>query len=203
MGRTFSELDDELTGFLAEQHLFFVASAPSGDGGHVNVSPKGYDTFRVLDPRTVAYLDLTGSGVETIAHLRDNGRITLMFCAFAGPPRILRLQGRGEPVFPGDPRFDALASLFPPLPGVRSVIRVALERIATSCGYAVPLMAYEGERDTLSKWAERKGPEGLSRYRLEKNTRSIDGLPGLPPPPGDAGGPAPGAPSGTGGVHGS
>ncbi|XYH93280.1 pyridoxamine 5'-phosphate oxidase family protein [Sorangium sp. So ce1128] len=188
MGRTFSELDDDLTGFMAEQRLFFVASAPSGDGGHVNVSPKGHDTFRVLDPRTVAYLDLTGSGVETIAHLRDNGRITLMFCAFAGPPRILRLQGRGEPVFPGDPRFDALASLFPPLPGVRSVIRVELERIATSCGYAVPLMAYEGERDTLSKWAERKGPEGLSRYRLEKNTKSIDGLPGLPAPPGEAGG---------------
>ena len=203
MGRTFSELDDELTGFLAEQRLFFVASAPSGDGGHVNVSPKGQDTFRVLDPRTVAYLDLTGSGVETIAHLRDNGRITLMFCAFAGPPRVLRLQGRGEPVFPGDPRFDALASLFPPLPGVRSVIRVALERIATSCGYAVPLMAYDGERDTLSKWAERKGPEGLSRYRLEKNTKSIDGLPGLPPPPGGAGGSTPGAASGTGDVHGS
>ncbi|WP_434041140.1 MULTISPECIES: pyridoxamine 5'-phosphate oxidase family protein [Sorangium] len=180
MGRTFSELDDDLTGFLAEQRLFFVASAPSGDGGHVNVSPKGHDTFRVLDPRTVAYLDLTGSGVETIAHLRDNGRITLMFCAFSGPPRILRLQGRGEPIFPGDPRFDALAGLFPPFQGVRSVIRVALERIATSCGYAVPHMAYEGERDTLSKWADRKGPEGLSRYRLEKNTTSIDGLPGLP-----------------------
>ncbi|WP_437963848.1 pyridoxamine 5'-phosphate oxidase family protein [Sorangium sp. So ce260] len=185
MGRTFSELDDDLTGFLAEQHLFFVASAPSGSGGHVNLSPKGHDTFRVLDPRTVAYLDLTGSGVETIAHLRDNGRITLMFCAFAGPPRIVRLHGRGEPVFPGDPRFGALAGLFPELQGVRSVIRVELERIATSCGYAVPRMAYEGERDTLPKWAERKGPEGLVRYRREKNTASIDGLPGLPRPPGD------------------
>lgn len=185
MGRTFSELDDDLTGFLAEQHLFFVASAPSGSGGHVNLSPKGHDTFRVLDPRTVAYLDLTGSGVETIAHLRDNRRITLMFCAFSGPPRIVRLHGRGEPVFPGDPRFGALAGLFPQLRGVRSVIRVELERIATSCGYAVPRMTYEGERDTLSKWAERKGPEGLVRYRQEKNTASIDGLPGLPQPPGD------------------
>ncbi|WP_437668923.1 pyridoxamine 5'-phosphate oxidase family protein [Sorangium sp. So ce131] len=180
MGRTFSELDDELAAFITEQHVFFVASAPSGSGGHVNVSPKGNDTFRVLDPRTVAYLDLTGSGVETIAHLRDNGRITLMFCAFAGPPRIVRLQGRGEPIFPEDPRFEALAGLFPRLPGVRSVIQVALDRIATSCGYAVPLMTFERERDTLSKWAVRKGPEGLVRYRQEKNATSIDGLPGLP-----------------------
>ncbi|WP_438013869.1 hypothetical protein WMF18_23385 [Sorangium sp. So ce315] len=122
--------------------------------------------------------------METIAHLRDNGRTTRMFCASSGPPRILRLQGRGEPVFPGDPRFDALAGLFPPSQGVRSVIRVAPERIATSCGDAVPRMAYEGERDTLSKWVERKGPEGLSRYRLEKSATSIDGLPG-PAPGGD------------------
>ncbi|AUX23915.1 pyridoxamine 5'-phosphate oxidase [Sorangium cellulosum] len=183
MGRTFSELNEHLTGFLAEQPLFFVASAPSGSGGHVNVSPKGHDTFRILDPRTVAYLDLTGSGVETIAHLRDNGRITLMFCAFTGPPNIVRLYGRGEPIFPADPRFDALVGLFAPPKGVRAVIRVEIERVATSCGYAVPFMAYEGERDTLMKWVDRKGPEGIAQYQLERNATSIDGLPGLPAPP--------------------
>jgi hypothetical protein len=179
MGKVYDALDDELCRFIAAQHLFFVATAPSGDGGHVNLSPKGYDTFRILDPGAVAYLDLTGSGVETIAHLRDNGRITLMFCAFEGPPRILRIHGRGEAIGPGDERFAELAGLFPPLEGVRSVIRIGIERVSTSCGYAVPLMAYERERDTLVKWCERKGPEGIAKYKREKNGHSIDGLPGL------------------------
>lgn len=178
MGKLHDALDERLIAFLQAQHLFFVATAPSGPGGHVNLSPKGLDSFRVLDARTVAYLDLTGSGVETIAHLRDNGRITLMFCAFAGPPKIVRLYGRGEVVPAGDPAFAALAAGFPRLPGARAVIRVHLERIADSCGYAVPLYEYGGERRQLIDWAERKGPQELATYRRDKNARSIDDLPG-------------------------
>ena len=182
MGRTLDALDDRLTGWIERQPMFFVASAPLGAEGHVNLSPKGLDTFRVLDPATVAYLDLTGSGAETIAHLRENGRITVMFCAFAGPPQILRLFGRGRAVLPADPDFEELAERFEDLPGVRSVIVVDVERVTTSCGYAVPRMELVGDRDKLVKWAERKGPEGLERYRAEKNAASIDGLPALPTP---------------------
>jgi hypothetical protein len=179
MARTHDRLDDTLTDWIGEQHLFFVASAPSGDEGHVNLSPKGYDTFRVLDDQTVAYLDLTGSGVETIAHLRDNGRLTFMFCGFDGPPRIVRLFGQGEVVRPGAPEFDALFARFAPVPGVRSIIRCRLDRIQSSCGYAVPFMTFEGERETLAEWAERKGPEGVDAYHAEKNRESIDGLAGV------------------------
>ena len=179
MGRVDDAISDELAEFIAAQHVFFVATAPSGDGGHVNVSPKGLDTFAVIDPCTVAYLDLTGSGVETIAHLRDNGRITIMFCAFDGKPLIVRLYGRGEVLTIGDPEADAMLSRFGSYPGARSVIRVRLDRVSTSCGYGVPLLQYEGERDQLTKWAERRGPDGLVEYRAEKNAASIDGLPGL------------------------
>ena len=129
MARTHDTLDDNLREWIAAQHVFFVASAPTDTDGHVNLSPKGYDSFRVLDDSTVAYLDLTGSGVETIAHLNDNGRLTFMFCGFEGPPRILRLFGRGEVVRPGNTDFESLVGLFPPLPGVRSVIRCEIERI--------------------------------------------------------------------------
>ena len=179
MGSVFAALDDKLMSFVRAQHLFFVATAPSGDEGHVNLSPKGYDTLRVLDETTVAYLDLTGSGVETIAHLQQNGRITLMFCAFSGPPNIVRLYGRGEVVLPTEEGFAELAALFDSLPGIRSVIRVRLDRVATSCGYGIPRFDYEGDRDTLIKYAEKKGPEGMARYRREKNAESIDGIPGL------------------------
>jgi hypothetical protein len=179
MGRVDDVISEELGEFIASQHVFFVATAPSGDGGHVNLSPKGLDTFTVIDPTTVAYLDLTGSGVETIAHLRDNGRITIMFCAFDGKPLIVRLYGRGEVLPTGDPEADALLSLFGSYPGARSVIRVRLDRVSTSCGYGVPLLQYEGARDQLRKWAERRGADGLAEYRAEKNATSIDGLPGL------------------------
>lgn len=179
MANTYDTIDDRMAEFLWAQHVFFVGTAPSGGDGHVNVSPKGLDTFRILDGRTVAYLDLTGSGVETIAHLRDNQRITFLFCAFEGPPRIVRLHGRGEVVRPGDADFAELAARFPELPGVRSVIRVRLERIGDSCGYAVPRYRYEGERRQLLEWAERKGPDELEIYRREKNAASIDGLSGL------------------------
>jgi hypothetical protein len=179
MGRVDDAISAELAEFIAAQHVFFVATAPSGAGGHVNLSPKGLDTLAVLDPNTVAYLDLTGSGVETIAHLRDNGRITIMFCAFDGKPLIVRLYGRGEALPIGEPEGDALLRHFGSYPGARSVIRVRLDRISTSCGYGVPLLQYEGERDQLRKWAERRGPDGLVEYRAEKNAASIDGLPGL------------------------
>ena len=179
MGRTYDALDDALIGFLRAQHVFFVATAPAA-GGHVNVSPKGLDgTFAVIDARTVAYLDLTGSGVETIAHLRENGRITLLFCAFDGPPRTVRLYGQGRVIPVESPDFAQWAGRFPSYVGTRSVIEVVLDRIADSCGYGVPRYGYEGERSQLLDWAERKGTEGVATYRAERNAESIDGLPGL------------------------
>ena len=179
MGKTYDAIDEQLASFIRAQHVFFVATAPSTADGHVNVSPKGLDSLRILDARTVAYLDLTGSGVETIAHLRDKGRITIMFCAFEGPPKIVRLYGWGEVLVPGHPDFASLAARFPTHAGTRSVIRVAVERIADSCGYGVPRYRYEGERQQLLDWAVRKGPEGLVTYRRANNAHSIDGLPGL------------------------
>ena len=179
MSRAFDRLDDQLTAFIERQKMFFVATAPSGDGGHVNLSPKGYDTFRVLDHETVAYLDLTGSGAETIAHLRDNGRITLLFCALSGKPNLVRLYGRGEVLEPVDEAFDGLAARFPTVAGTRAVIRVHLERVSTSCGYSVPFFEYVGERPTLEEWAGKRSDKALATYRAEKNAVSIDGLPAL------------------------
>jgi len=185
MGKVFDALDAHLTGFVTRQPVFFVATAPAGGDGHVNVSPKGgTGSFAVIDPTTVAYLDITGSGVETIAHLRDDGRITLLFCAFEGKPLIVRLYGRGDVVLPDDPRFADLATHFPDQPAVRSIIVVDLDRVATSCGYGVPIMEYEGDRTKLREWADRRGPEGVAAYRRQKNEVSIDGLPGLPGLPG-------------------
>jgi hypothetical protein len=174
----FSSLSPELAQWWLEQPMFFVATAPS-EGGHVNLSPKGYDTLRVLDERRVAYLDLTGSGVETIAHLRDNGRITLMACAFSGNPRISRIYGQGTVHLLGTPAFEALAPEFPELPGMRSIIEIEVGRVSTSCGYAVPLMDLVGDRDRLLDWAVKKG-DALPDYWDAKNRESIDGLPGLP-----------------------
>ncbi|SDQ77430.1 pyridoxamine 5'-phosphate oxidase family protein [Thermostaphylospora chromogena] len=179
MGKTYGGLDDRLRAFIAAQPVYFVATAPER-GGHVNVSPKGYaDTFAVLDDTTVAYLDLTGSGVETIAHIRDNGRVTIMFCAFSGPPKILRLYGKGRVVTPSDPDFADLITRFGPHPGVRAVIVVECDRIADSCGFSVPLMEPAEDRNLLNEWAARKDAEQLRRYRMEKNLHSIDGLPAL------------------------
>ena len=165
--------------FILAQNMFFVASAPLDASGHINVSPKGLNSFRILGPTTVAYLDLTGSGVETIAHLRENGRIVLMFCAFQGPPNILRLHGRGRVVEPSSSEFDALAALFPTYLSTRSIIVVEVSRVSDSCGYGVPLMKYDGERSQYHDWARKKGPEGLVAYRKEKNHLSIDGLAGV------------------------
>ncbi len=179
MADRFASLSPELAQWWREQPLFFVATAPSGNDGHVNLSPKGYDTLRVLGPNRVVYLDLTGSGVETIAHLRENARITLMACSFAGNPRISRIYGRGVVHPLGTPEFDALAGDLPELPGQRSVIDIAVERVTTSCWYAVPLMDLVGDRDRLVEWAEMKGDAGIVDYLATKNAVSVDGLPGI------------------------
>jgi hypothetical protein len=179
VGQSYDAIDARLAAWIRGQHLFFVATAPLAGDGLVNLSPKGLDSFTVLGPRSVAYVDFTGSGVETIAHLRENGRIVLMFCAFEGPPKIVRLHGRGAVVEPADPGFAALRAQFPAYESVRSVIRVEVERIADSCGYGVPLYGYQGERTQLQEWARRKGPDGLRAYRAEHNVHSLDGLPGL------------------------
>src|SRR5438309_2275499 len=184
MAERFSSLSPDLAQWWREQPVFFVATAPSGDAGHVNLSPKGLDTLRVLAGDRVAYLDLTGSGVETIAHLRDNGRITLMACAFDGNPRISRIYGRGAVHAAGSPEFDALASEFPDLPGRRSIIDIAVERVTTSCGYAVPLMDLVDDRDRLVDWAKSKGEDGIAAYQENKNAFSMDGLPGIDGGPG-------------------
>jgi hypothetical protein len=179
MGKTHERLDDKLRDFIARQHVFFVGTAPDSPDGHLNVSPKGLDTFRILGPNSVAYLDLTGSGIETVAHLRENGRITILFCAFEGRPLILRLYGRGRVVEPGDPGWGGLIAEFPEYPGVRSVIVMDVERIADSCGFAVPLYEYQGERSQLIDYANKKGPEGMEQYKAQKSRASIDGIAGL------------------------
>jgi len=177
VGRAYDSVTPELRDWLADQKVFFVGTAPS-DGGHVNVSPKGLDTFAVVDEHTVAYLDLTGSGIETIAHVRDNGRITLMFCAFEGPAQIVRIQGRGRFLLATDPAATPFVERFPEYPGARAVIVVEVDRVATSCGYGVPEMRFVGERDRLIRWAEAKG-EAMPEYWSSKNAQSIDGLPGI------------------------
>jgi predicted pyridoxine 5'-phosphate oxidase superfamily flavin-nucleotide-binding protein len=180
MGKIFDAIDSKLREFIEAQKLFFVATAPSAPNGHLNLSPKGLQgTLAVLDSRTIAYLDLTGSGVETIAHLRENGRICVMFCAFDGPPRIVRIHGRGDVIEPRDEEFRELRAQFDDYLGVRSIIRVRAQRISDSCGYGVPRFDYKGERDQLQRWAERKGAEGIARYQRDHNAQSIDGLPGL------------------------
>ena len=168
MGKVYDDIDEKLAAWIGRQRLFFVSTAPN-DGGHVNVSPKGpIETLRIVDGRTVEYLDYVGSGAETVAHLRENGRICVMLCAFEGPPRIVRLHGRGE-VVPAEDVGD----------GTRGVIRVHVERIADSCGYGVPLMEYVGERPQRDKWVASKGADGLRAYVAEKNAESIDGLPAV------------------------
>lgn len=179
MANTYERLDERLLDFIERQHVFFVATAPLKEDGIVNLSPKGHDTLRVLDDRTVAYADLTGSGAETIAHLRENGRMTIMFCAFEGPPRIVRLQGRGDVLEPGNADFVDLLPRFRAIRGIRAIIRLHATRVSDSCGYSVPLFEYRGERDTLTRWAERKGPAGLEEYRENHNRRSLEGLPAL------------------------
>jgi hypothetical protein len=187
VGKVYDALEGKLANWILAQRLFFVATAPS-DGGHVNCSPKGgIDTLRILGPRELAFLDFVGSGAETIAHLRENGRIVVMLCAFEGPPRIVRLHGRGTVTQLGDPSFDELyerlgfAAVESAEEGARSIVRVDVDRIADSCGYGVPLMSYQGRRTQQADWLDRRlreGPNAVLDYSREKNSTSIDGLPG-------------------------
>lgn len=177
MAKFFDCITEELQKFIAAQHIFFVGSAPLNPTGHVNLSPKGLDCFRILSPNRVAYLDLTGSGNETSAHLQENGRITFMFCAFDEPPRILRLYGQGHTILPSYPEWNSLYFLFPQIPGTRQIIVADIKRVQTSCGYGVPLYEYRGERQTIITWANNKGEQGLRDYQQQKNLISLDGLP--------------------------
>ncbi|MWC29349.1 pyridoxamine 5'-phosphate oxidase family protein [Paenibacillus sp. MMS18-CY102] len=177
MGKQFESMLPVHEEFIRKQYLFFVGSAPLSEDGHVNISPKGHDAFRILSPNRVAYLDMTGSGNETSAHLLENGRITVMFCAFEGPPNILRLYGTGKVILPETVEWEELYPLFPPLPGARQIIEVDVHKVQTSCGFAVPFMTYTEDRPTLQRWSVQQGEEGLIAYRQEKNMRSIDGLP--------------------------
>jgi hypothetical protein len=189
MGKVFAEIDDHLREWIARQPLFFTGSAPLADDGHVNVSPKGpIGSLRVIGPRTLAYLDMVGSGAETIAHLRENGRIVIMLCAFEGPPRIVRIHGRGDVVLPADRRFEELLSecrFDEPAAAQarRAIIVVEATRISDSCGYGVPLMSHAGQRQHADLWAAKKlrtgGPEALRDYQRAKNGASLDGLPAV------------------------
>ena len=180
MGKVYEDgVDDLLAEWIAAQPVFFVATAPLAADGRVNLSPRGHDCLSVLDPWRLAWVDYTGSGVETIAHLRENGRITLMWCAFSGPPKILRVHGRGRACLPGTQEYDEVVARHPEHPSTRAVVMVDVERVSDSCGYGVPLMDLVGERDLLRRGAEKRGPAGLAAYRAERNALSLDGLPGL------------------------
>ena len=180
MGRKMEGVDDGLARWIERQKVFFVATAPLSNTGRLNCSPKGYDTLRLVDPKTMIYLDYSGSGAETIAHIRENGRLLIMMCAFEGPPKICRFHGRGEVIPITDPQFPQLASLFEQaLTGARSIIRLHIEHIAVACGYGVPEFAYKSDRPSLRDYAARRGDEGMARYRLKTNLESIDALPAL------------------------
>jgi hypothetical protein len=190
MAKVFEEIDDKLRAFIEAQSMFFVATAPSGDGGHVNLSPKGgHNLFQVTGPLGFAYVDLMGSGIETVAHLRENGRIVIMFCAFDGPPKIVRLHGIGRPVQQNDEGFEELLETFDITDeqrrAVRSVITVEVNRVGDSCGFVVPRMDYVGERDQLYRYADnrlrKEGEDAVRAYVSVNNAESLDGLAGLDP----------------------
>lgn len=177
--RLLQSIDEPLAEWIRRQRIFFVATSPLSADGHINCSPKGGHTFAVVDPMTVVYQDLTGSGIETIAHLKENGRIVVMFCAFDGPPKIVRLHGRGEVIDPAHPDFPFLISRFEPNSGTRAVIRIKVDRVSDSCGMSVPFYDYKEDRRALDEWAVKKGVAGVREYQQRKNLQSIDGLPGL------------------------
>jgi hypothetical protein len=177
MGKFFNCIEDRHAEFIRKQRMFFVATAPLSTDGHINLSPKGMDCFRIFSNNRVAYMDIVGSGNETSAHILENGRITFMFCAFDGPPNILRLYGKGYAVLPGDEEWQSLAPHFKLVMATRQIIVADIDMVQTSCGFSVPYYSYEGERDQAEKWAKNKGIEGLEAYKAEKNLKSIDGLP--------------------------
>ncbi len=179
MGQSYDQLTDEHLDFIGKQKMFFVATAPLSSEGSVNVSPKGYDSLVVIDPNTVAWVDLGGSGIETLAHLRENARITLMFCAFEGPANILRLYGRGEAITFDEPEFSNLMELFPAYDRARSIVRIKVDRVADSCGWGVPFYEFKSEREQLKRSVNHKPREEWQEHRYARNAKSIDGLPGL------------------------
>jgi hypothetical protein len=178
MAKTYPALTPELKTWMTQQPLFFLASAPLQANGHINLSPRGLDSLRITSDHEVVILDLTGSGNETASHLQENGRLTLMMCAFSGDPKILRLYGRGRVITSSHTEWGHYRKLFAPeMPGVRQLFQLQIERFQTSCGFGVPLMDFVTQRDTLLEWARKKGPDGINKYQQEKNARSIDGLP--------------------------
>ena len=179
MGKLYESITPALEEWIGEQKIFFVSTAPLTAGGHINCSPKGLDSLRITGPQEAVYQDLTGSGIETIAHVRENGRILIMFCAFSGPPKIVRLHGTGSVITPGHTDYERYDRLFPARLGTRAYIRIDVHRISDSCGYSVPLYDFKQDRDVLDKWSANKGEEGIKAYRTQKNRFSIDGLPGL------------------------
>lgn len=179
MGKEYVEIDERIRHWIERQRVFFVSTAPLAGDGLVNCSPKGLDSLRILGPRQLAYADTGGSGIETVAHLKENGRIVIMLCAFDGPPKIFRFYGTGRAVEPHDDEYHTLLPSFPGLPSIRNFIVVDVARIRDACGYGVPLYEFRSERDSLANWVAQKSPEELIEYRAEKNSRSLDGLPGL------------------------
>ena len=179
MGKEYTAIDERIQKWIGRQHVFFVATAPGNSDGLVNCSPKGLDCLRVLGPRTMAYVDTGGSGIETVAHLKDNGRITLMLCAFDGPPKIFRFYGKGEAIEPHHEEFDTLLAEFPAMPAARNIIRIDVERIIDSCGYGVPLYEFKSHRDSLSNYFDKQSEDDIWAYRRDRNSESLDGLPGL------------------------
>ena len=181
MSQRHENITPEISAWIREQKVFFVATAPRALDGHINLSPKGGDSFRVLGPLEVVYQDYTGSGAETAAHARENGRIVVMFCAFHGPPKVVRIHGHAMLIAPGHPRYAEFMKLFPANTGTRAFVHIRVDRVSDSCGYSVPLYQFQSQRDTLDRWASKKTPEGLKAYRAAKNRQSIDGLPALSP----------------------
>ena len=180
MSKRLLEIDTDLADWIAEQKIFFVGTAPLSPEAHVSISPKGGDSFRVLGPMEAVYQDYTGSGAETAAHVRENGRIIIMFCAFDGPPRIVRLHGRANIIVEADALFKKFERLFPQNAGTRAFVHIAVDRVSSSCGYAVPFFDFRGNRDALDKWSVAQGPDKIRAYRAKKNRASIDGLPAFP-----------------------
>lgn len=177
MGRQFASISPKHKEFIQKQHLFFIGSAPLSREGHVNLSPKGYDSLRILSDNRVAYLDMSGSGNETCAHILENGRVTVMFCAFEGQPSILRLYGTGTVVMPGSEQWQELYPLFNPLPGARQIFVIDVHLVQDSCGFGVPFMTYAGDREKLNEVSRKFSPEQLEKYWYEKSAASMDGLP--------------------------
>ncbi len=179
MGKEYTEVEERIQKWIARQKMFFVSTAPNATDGLINCSPKGLDCLRVLGPHEIAYVDTGGSGIETVAHLKDNGRITLMMCAFEGPPMIYRFYGIGTPIEPHEARFDAILHEFPAVPAVRNIIHIKVERIVDSCGYGVPLYDFRKHRDSLHNYFDNKSEADVLEYRRKRNSESLDGLPGL------------------------